>query len=192
LIGIAAPSIQQAIAQPAAQRPQTKASEKPTAELVRESAQRIKEYQRLLNDPDPTVRLAALDLMINSDDAVTRETGFEAGFSSADRLMRSLTLRAKILSSKECVIEIGQLKTKTGNQYSSGQRVRLRFTEVDLKRGELGERGDTCRVSGLDVVISIGSYTAARLRLGDDATLTGTLSYSGGLVAVWEATMTLN
>jgi hypothetical protein len=50
----------------------------------------------LLNDPDPVTRLAALDVMLNSDDVAMRELAFGISFNSADQTMQILRLKNEL------------------------------------------------------------------------------------------------
>ena len=153
----------------------------PTPEQSRSNAQRIKEWQALLRDPDATVRLSALNDLLNSDDPAFREIAYEAGFSSADRGMRALALRARVLSSTALTFEIELLEDATNQERSYwqqlGGRVSTPVSRVDAKSGEFVTRWGSARVVGPGLVLQGGC--SGQLDLGDGAVVAGTVSCSG-------------
>jgi hypothetical protein len=162
-----------------------------SVEKIRQQAQLIRQYKALLNDPDPTIRASTLDAMVNSDDLVTRELGYEAGFASTDQVMRSIALRSKLMLAKEITIQLGSLqRAKEG--YSAnrvkGEFLRFRFEGADAKLGVLVKGRDEARVSGLEVTIA-WDYDRVTLRLQDGGVLVGTY-WDRGNVA-YEATSSL-
>ncbi|SFM98009.1 hypothetical protein [Marinobacter pelagius] len=62
---------------------------------ISERKERINQFRALLNDPDQSTRLAALDVMLKSDDLAMKEVAYGVGFNSADDAMRALALKGK-------------------------------------------------------------------------------------------------
>lgn len=56
---------------------------------------KINEFKALLQSPDPTLRLVALDTMQNSKDLAMREIGYSIGLNSSDQTITSLTIKNK-------------------------------------------------------------------------------------------------
>ena len=48
---------------------------------INERKERINQFRALLNDPDQSTRLAALDVMLKSDDLAMKEVAYGIGFS---------------------------------------------------------------------------------------------------------------
>jgi len=152
----------------------------PSADKIRAQAQRMKEYRALLADPDSNVRLAALDEMLKSSEPALRELAFEAGFASADQNMRALTLRSRIFSLKNFVLEpqnVAKLADESWKRIIAdvGKNPSFNITKIDAQTGTV-EVG-TCpgRVAGQEFSFSCGNHgPTARLRLTDGAVMTGT------------------
>ena len=77
-----------------------------TADQIRARAARLKELRDLLNDREPTVRLAAFSELVNSPDPTSQELGFEAGFNSADGAIRALALRKRLARASTISVEV--------------------------------------------------------------------------------------
>jgi hypothetical protein len=163
----------------------------PSADRIRAQAQRMKEYKSLLADPDSNVRLATLDEMLKSGEPAISELAYEAGFASADQTMRALTLRARIFSMKGFILEL-QNVTKLPEEewqkvlaYFGGVNRSFNVTKVDAQTGtiDLSAGCSSGRVAGQEFSFTCGS-TSVRLRLGDGARMTGTMSYQARQVAV--------
>jgi len=65
------------------------------AEQIKKRAGVIGEVKALLNNSDPSIRIAALDTMLKSDDTAMRETAYSMGLNSADDTLRAISLRNK-------------------------------------------------------------------------------------------------
>lgn len=150
----------------------------PTAEQAWASAQQIKEWQATLRDPDATVRLSALNNLLNSDDPALREIAYEAGFASADRNMRALVLRTRVLTAKSLVFELEPLANATPAELqfikAQGAQASTFLVEPDPKSGEFRTRWGPARVAGTG--LSIQGACNGRLELGDGAVLAGNVS----------------
>lgn len=150
---------------------------KANPEAIRARAAQVKEFQKLMNDPDATVRLSALDSMLSHDDGLIRDMGFELGFASSDFAVRSLALRTKLFQSKQLVVELGELIDSKGvrsRNEQSGTTTTIYFREFDVKTGVITDStGSSAKVSGVQFTWSSGSYSLL-LRLQDNAILKGT------------------
>ncbi|MFC1520332.1 hypothetical protein ACFL6Z_11540 [Pseudomonadota bacterium] len=65
------------------------------ADQIKKRAGNIGEVKALLNNSDPSIRMAALDTMLKSDDTAMRETAYSMGLNSADDTLRAIALRNK-------------------------------------------------------------------------------------------------
>ncbi|RRQ22353.1 hypothetical protein [Thiohalobacter thiocyanaticus] len=83
---------------------------------IQQRSQNIKEFRALLNDPDQTVRLAALDTMLKSDDVAMRELAYGVCFNSADQAMRVICLKNRFGDLRTVVISIKGIDNPTENQ----------------------------------------------------------------------------
>ena len=68
-----------------------------TIDAIKARAQKIKEYKEILNSPDQITRLAALDVMMQSDDIIMKGAAFTAAFNSDDEEMRSVALKLSLI-----------------------------------------------------------------------------------------------
>jgi len=75
-------------------------------EQIKARAGEINELKALLNNPDSSVRIAAIDVMQNSDDIAMREMGFSAGINSSDEAVVAITVRNKFKEIKNFNIQL--------------------------------------------------------------------------------------
>ncbi|RNL64766.1 hypothetical protein [Zhongshania marina] len=143
-----------------------------TIDAIKARAQKIKEYKEILNSPDQITRLAALDVMMQSDDIIMKGAAFTAAFNSDDEEMRSVALKHRLstLSSlsvtakkdnleEAYVIYIKNFDLKTGN-----------FTNSIMGVSREGAVYGT-QMKGTD------SITVYELRLDDGGKLKGIMEY---------------
>ncbi len=172
-----------ALAQGAAGKTAANQVGKANPEAIRARAAQVKEFQKLMNDPDATVRLSALDSMLNHDDILIRDMGFEIGFASADTAVRALCLRTKLFQSKNLIIEVGDAIDSSGKrarESATGSTFTLQFREFDLKTGNFDTPdGGKGKVSGTQLTWS-NSDNTLQLRLQDGAALKGNSKYRHG------------
>jgi hypothetical protein len=76
------------------------------AEQIKARAGEINELKSLLNNPDSSVRIAAIDVMQNSEDIAMREMGFSAGINSSDEAVVAITIRNKFKEIKNFNIQL--------------------------------------------------------------------------------------
>jgi hypothetical protein len=84
-----------------------------SSEARREELTKIKEA---LADPDPVMRLATLEAIINSGDALRIQIALRLAFQSDDSELRALAMRGYIASRKEILLDI-QLPPAIQRQY---------------------------------------------------------------------------
>jgi hypothetical protein len=75
-------------------------------EQIKARAGEITELKALLNNADSAVRIAAIDVMQNSDDVAMREMGFSAGLNSSDEAVVALTIRNKFKEIKNFSLQL--------------------------------------------------------------------------------------
>lgn len=74
------------------------------AEKIKKRAGETAEIKALLNDPDQNTRIAALDVMLKSQDTAMRELAYTTGFNSADDTFRAIALRNKFNELKSVTV----------------------------------------------------------------------------------------
>lgn len=87
-------------------------------ETIKARAAEINELKALLANPDPSIRIAAIDIMQNSEDIAMREMGFSAGINSSDEAVLAITIRNKFKEIKNFNIEM----TPEGKVSEDGQK----------------------------------------------------------------------
>jgi len=113
-----------------------------SAEEIMKRAKEIKDLKDLLNNADATVRIAALEAMLSSEDFATRELGYSAGFSSIDDAMRAVTLRKKLSEVSELTINL-LIPEESEEEYKGylerfGKSRTLRIRNFNLDNGNFG------------------------------------------------------
>ncbi|PVV11071.1 MAG: hypothetical protein B6D77_07400 [gamma proteobacterium symbiont of Ctena orbiculata] len=173
-----------------------------TAEELKQQIQgrsgKIKEFRALLNDPDQTVRLAALDVMLKSDDIAMRELAFGMGFSSADEAMRAVALKNKFADQKMISVKIAKITSPSDTQKKAlkdwGSIYTFNVKDFDEKTGQFttkgSYRGGTGQLNGTRIEFS-QQYCSGSFQLGDGAVLGGELGCSGGWNGTFEGQITL-
>lgn len=155
-------------------------------ERVQARSDKIKQYRALLNDPDQTIRLAALDEMTRSADPTMREIAFEAGFNSADMAMQAIALHAKLRLTDTLTVQLTEpisddksvqrFVNKRGTQYV------LTLSDFKDENGSFtvqwGSQKGAGQVSGANMSWEV-YYMTAEFKLEDGAILKGNISWSG-------------
>lgn len=155
---------------------------------AKERAARIAEYRDILNNPDQNVRLAALDIMLQSDDPVMREVAYKQGFISADDTMRAVALRNRLNDLREFTFQLSLTDSPTEvekqaivEEFQGIYGIQIR--EYDVNSGKVVKFNDyhqnSGQVSGISLVLN---FEAKRCRgdftLGDGPVLEGTITCS--------------
>jgi hypothetical protein len=153
---------------------------------IQARSQNLAEFRALLNDPDQTVRLAALDTMLKSDDIAMRELAYGTCFNSADAAMRGLCVKNRIADMQSIVIEIGDVDEPTENEQKTLDRwsgsYAFTIESFDEKTGQMKTAGSykngTGQVSGTGFDIA-QPYCNGQFRLTDGGYLEGELRCTG-------------
>jgi hypothetical protein len=149
-------------------------------ERVRARSQKMNEYRALLRNPDPTIRLAALDEMTKSNDPAVRELAFEAGFATADSAMRALALKAKLAQTANLMLEFKDADNldKATKKWIAGKggRMAIKVVSVEERSGQLNVRWANHKGSGQvsGTVVNFSVYTCkATFQLAEEPELQG-------------------
>ena len=154
---------------------------------IQERSAKIKEFRALLNDPDQTVRLAALDVMLKSEDLAMRELAYGVGFSSADDAMRAVCLRNKLADLTTVAIKIADISSATDQQKKAltdwGGVYTFELKSYDEKSGQFATAGSYKKGKGQVTGTGIEfaqNYCTGSFTLGEGAELVGELGCKGG------------
>lgn len=162
-----------------------------TAEALKQQIQersgKIQEFRALLNDPDQTVRLAALDVMLKSDDIAMRELAYGMGFNSADEAMRAVCLKNKFADQKLISIKIADISSPSDKQKKAlddwGGIYAFEVKTFDEKTGQFTSAGHyrngTGQLNGTRLEFS-QPHCNGSFQLIDGAVLAGELGCRGG------------
>lgn len=157
------------------------------AEDIQRRALRLRELTQSLASADLTVRMATLDAMLTTCDQAVRELGYEAGFASGDQALRALTLKRKILSAGQLVVELAPPETTTKGQGVIVKRGIKRVVTIGDANPAAGTFGVARRVSGavngMELQVVMGTEIL-RARLEEGAVMTGTLTQDESSVPV--------
>jgi len=173
-----------------------------TAEALKQQIQersgKIKEFRALLNDPDQTVRLAALDVMLKSDDIAMRELAYGMGFNSADEAMRAVSLKNKFADQQMISVKISGISSPSDTQKKAladwGGIYTFDVKTFDEKTGQFTTAGTyrkgTGQLNGTRIEFS-HSYCNGAFLLGDGAVLAGELGCKGNWAGTYEGQISL-
>jgi len=158
---------------------------------IQERSEKINEFRALLNDPDQTVRLAALDVMLKSDDIAMRELAYGVGFNSADEAMRAVCLNNKIAGQQMISIKISEISSPSDTQKKAleswGGVYTFDLKSFDEKTGQFTTRGSyrngTGQLNGTRIEFTQPLCSGA-FKLTDGAVLEGEL----GCKSNWSGT----
>lgn len=178
--------------------PQAEVTAEALKQQIQERSGKIKEFRALLNDPDQTVRLAALDVMLKSDDIAMRELAYGMGFSSADEAMRAVCLKNKFADQKMISVKIADISSPSDTQKKAldawGGIYSFNVDEFDEKTGQFTTSGHyrkgTGQLNGTRMEFS-QNYCNGAFTLGDGAVLTGELGCTGGWAGKFEGQISL-
>lgn len=163
--------------------------------------ERINQFRALLNDPDQSTRLAALDVMLKSDDLAMKEVAYGIGFNSADDAMRALALKGKFRD-----VTVLPFKLTAGEKETEGEKSTLQklANSYSFKLGEFHEDTGRFTFSGGDYPPSKydgqisgtglefqSRYCQGYFNLGESANLIGELRCNGAFEGTYNATARL-
>lgn len=154
---------------------------------IQARAEKIKEFRALLNNPDQTVRLAALDVMLKSSDIAMRELAYGVCFNSADQAMRGVCLINKMADLQTVAIKIDEIADPSDSQKKAisdwGNSYAFTIKDVDEKTGRFETKGSyrngAGQISGTGIEF-VQNYCSGSFVLSDSAVLIGELGCSGG------------
>lgn len=158
------------------------------ADKIKKRSGEMSEVRALLNDSDQNTRLAAMDIMLKSDDTAMRELAYTTGFNSADDTMRAIALRNKFneldtLTMYFTLPENATEKDKTQFEWFGGS-LSLVFSGYDEKTGKFKSYGTKSpggsytkvgNVSGLALNFNT-RYCSGSLILNDESELQGVVT----------------
>jgi len=151
---------------------------------IQERANKVKQFKELLGNPDQTVRVSALDVMLKSDDQVMKEIAFNLGFASADDTMRAIALKNKILYMKYLNFDLTLTdKPNKGEKKSILNFYRVNVQEYNVNSGafNFGKYGHSRgQVSGTGLNLQSNSGCNANTILSEGAMLKGSLKCPQG------------
>lgn len=168
---------------------------------ISERKERINQFRALLNDPDQSTRLAALDVMLSSDDPAMKEIAYGIGFNSADEAMRALTLKGKFRDITMLPFTLDAGKDATETEKNTLEKLAgaysFRLNEFDADSGRFTFTGSDAssskhgQISGTRVSFQ-SRLCQGDLALGDGAVLAGELRCSGNFQGSYSATVSLH
>jgi len=162
------------------------------AAQIKKRATVTAELKSLLNDPDQSMRLAALDTMLKSEDTAMRELAYNVGLNSADDAVRSITLRNKFNELSTLAINVtlpenSEPKSKeVFIQYANGGAYILTLQSYNEQKGafvfkdpkEYVKYKYYGTVSGLSLTF-VGSKCSGTLILNEESEYQGSLNCQG-------------
>tara|TARA_R110002073_G_scaffold940_7_gene6996 strand:+ start:32877 stop:33494 length:618 start_codon:yes stop_codon:yes gene_type:complete len=153
---------------------------------AQERAAKITEYREVLNHPDQNVRLAALDIMLKSEDPVMREIAYNQAFISADETMRAVALRNRLKDLSEFTFTLSLTEKPTELEKTAILEnlqgiYGIAINAYDVDSGKISEFNDyyrnTGQVSGTSLVLDDANKSCrGDFTLGDGPTLVGTFT----------------
>jgi hypothetical protein len=158
-------------------------------EKARGQAREIEKLKRVLNEePDPNVRLAAFDLMVQDGDSTMHAIAVDAGLASADRLLQAAAFREAIMSLDRLHLTLSvdtsaaQEMQEKARAYldKNGNTLVLVFKKKDRKAGTFSNANLSGEVTGTLVTYKHG-HGSGTLELKDDNAVSGNVTvYSSG------------
>jgi hypothetical protein len=155
------------------------------ADKIKKRAAETSEVKALLNDPDQNTRIAALDVMLKSQDTAMREIGYTTGFNSADDTLRAIALRNKFneLNSITVYFELPENPTENKKEIYDGWSGSLvmgltAYNEANgnfRARDQFSSSKNDSNVSGLSVNFKT-NYCGGTLVLNEESVLEGEIT----------------
>ena len=155
---------------------------------AQERAAKITEYREVLNHPDQNVRLAALDIMLKSEDPVMREIAYNQAFISADETMRAVALRNRLKHLSEFTFTLSLTEEPTELEKTAiVEQLQgiygIAINDYDVDSGKIskfnGDSRNTGQVSGTSLVLDHAMRSCrGDLTLGEGPNLVGTFTCS--------------
>jgi hypothetical protein len=178
-------------------RPVQAASAAEILEAARAKSRDLEEVKQVLNGPEPNMRLATFEAMVDSGDDTMRELALDAGLTSTDAVMQALALKTVIMAQKFMTLslEIDTSQAKEMQERSqayldkNGSIYTVKITATDPATGTFKMTQYQGQVSGTTVTFEV-SYDKGTLFLEDETTMKGPVTiYKGGysgFIATWK------
>ena len=165
---------------------------------IQERSARISQFRALLNDPDPVTRLAALDVMLKSDDVAMRELAFGVCFNSADQTMQVLCLKNKLGQMQTVAVTLKEAAERSETEATAlskwGGSYNFSIDSFDEKNGQFTTEGTyrkgTGQVTGIRVEF-VQPYCRGSFELVEGAVLEGELGCTGTWAGTFPAEIRL-
>lgn len=165
---------------------------------IQERSTKMKEFRALLNDPDQTVRLASLDVMLKSDDIAMREMAFGMCFNSADQAMLAICLKNKFADFQTLTLNIveksGWSDTEKKALADWGGVYSFDVTNYDEKSGQFTSAGSykigKGQITGIQVKFT-QPYCNGTFKLIDGGILEGEIGCTGSWAGKFPAQIKL-
>lgn len=164
------------------------------AALVDQRLSELSPYEALLNDPDPSRSMVAMQLMLDSGDINLVRTATAFGFQAADPALRRMAAKAVLDSGVPLTIAVSGVPEDAQANFASRARsylgaavspegvafVTVQFGGYDAEQGcYRTPNNDACLVSlNADGIYIRNNTFSARLGFGDGAKLTGAATIS--------------
>ena len=167
---------------------------------IQQRSQTIQEFRALLNDPDQTVRLAALDAMLKSDDIAMRELAYGICFNSADQTMRVVCLKNRFADLRTVAVTIGDIDDPTEKQQEAladwGGLYDFEIKDYDEKTGQFTISGESAYYQGKGQIVGTGVAFSQKVcdgsfRLADGGVLVGELNCTRGWAGTYPGRISL-
>jgi hypothetical protein len=154
------------------------------ADQIKKRAGVIGEVKALLNNSDPSIRIAALDTMLKSNDTAMRETAYSMGLNSADDTLRAIALRNKFNELKVMHIAISlpegadEKVKKVFNDYGGALSLNIKSYDEKTGRFVFNTRfvnGKDGNVSGLALQFE-SKYCQANMAFNEESVYSGSMT----------------
>jgi hypothetical protein len=166
-------------------------------EQARGKSRDLEELKAVLNGPDPNMRLATFQVMVDSGDPVIREMALDTALTSTDPVLQALALKRVVLAQGGMTLSLevdtsqpADIQENARNYLAStGNLYRKEITEVDPETGIFKMGGNQGQVSGTQVSFKYG-YDKGILQMVDETSLQGpVMIYKGknvGFIGTWK------
>jgi hypothetical protein len=158
-------------------------------EKARAKAGELAKMRKIINEePDPNVRLAAFELMVNSGDSLMHEIAIDSGLASADKLLQSAAFKAAIMDLERLNLTLvvdkdASTEIQTASQAyldKNGDQYLLKFDKKDSSKGTISAQYFDAQVIGTHLSYSYSGYGKGTLYLKDDNAVSGDITITNG------------
>ncbi|MGE0622347.1 MAG: hypothetical protein AB7I04_02720 [Pseudomonadales bacterium] len=166
-------------------------------EQARGKSRDLEELKAVLNGPDPNMRIATFEVMVDSGDPTLREVAMDAALTSTDTVLQALALKMAVLAQSDVIFSLEidtsqpeDIRAQAATYLAqNGNLYRQKITGVDAETGIFKMGGHQGQVTGTQVNFQY-SYDKGTLQMVDETTLQGPVTlYKGGyagFIATWK------